>query len=223
MATDCCNAQMSEPVIDTKVFSFSQRNRPHRLPIRNEDMTLPTPEQFAATQKASLEAFFGLTNKAVEGALKLADLNLQVARSAVAESQERAQAILSAKDPQALFSLHASFAQPSAEKAIAYGRSVYDIVSATQSEFTRAAQAQIEQQQRAVQTFVDNAAKNAPAGSEGAVAALQSAFNAASTAFETVNKTAKQAVEMAESNIQNAAQAASKAAAQASRAASKSA
>lgn len=185
-------------------------------------MTLPTPEQFAATQKASLEAFFGLTSKAVDGALKLAELNLQTARSAFADGQERAKAVLSAKDPQGFLSLQASFAQPAAEQAIAYGRQVYDIVSATQSEFARAAEAQIEQQQRAVHSFVENAAKNAPAGSETAMAAIKSALNAAGTAYETVNKTAKQAVEMAGSHFETAAQAASKAAAQASRAAKQS-
>jgi len=186
-------------------------------------MNLPTPEQFSATQKASLEAFIGLTNKAFDGALKLAELNLQTARTAFSEGQERAQAALSAKDPQSFFALQAGFAQPAAEKAIEYGRSVYDIVSATQSEFTRAAQAQFEEQQRAVHSFVDNAAKNAPAGSETAVAAIKSALNAASTAYETVNKAAKQAVEMAEGNFQATAQAATKAAAQAARAAKQSA
>jgi phasin family protein len=180
-------------------------------------MTLPTPEQFAATQKASLETLFGLSNTAVEGAVKLAELNIQTARSAVADGQEHAQAVLSSKDPQSFLALQAAFAQSAAEQAIAYGRSIYGIASATQAEFALAAQAQIEQQQRAAQSFVDNAAKNAPAGSESAVAALKSAFNAAGTAYETVNKAAKQAAEIAETNFQNAAHAASKAVSQASR------
>jgi phasin family protein len=217
--SDCCNAQTRETVIDTKVFSFSKRNRTNRFPIRNEDMTLPTPEQFAAGQKAGFDALFGLTNKAFEGAIKLAELNLKTAREAFAQGQEHAEAALGAKDPQGFFALQAGFAQPAAEKALAYGRSVYDIVSAAQSEFTRAAEAHFAQQQEAVQTFVDNAAKNAPAGSETAVAALKSAINAANTAYETVNKAAKQAVDIAESNIQAATKAASKATAQATRAA----
>ncbi|MFC5431742.1 phasin family protein [Paraburkholderia denitrificans] len=174
-------------------------------------MTLPTPEQFAATQKANLEVFFGLSNKAFEGAAKLAELNLQTARAAFAQSQEHAHAALSAKDPQGFFALQAGFAQPAVEKALEYGRAVYDIVSATQSEITRAAEAQLAQQQRAVQALVEDAAKNAPAGSESAVAAIKSAFNAASTAYETVNKATKEAVEIAESNFQAATKAVSKA------------
>ena len=124
-----------------------------------------------------------------------------------------------AKDPQGLFALQAGYAQPAAEKALAYGRTVYDIVSATQSEFTRAAEAHFEQQQRAVQSLVEAAAKNAPAGSESAVAAIKSVFNATNTAYETVNKAAKQAVELAESNFQAASKVATKVSAQAGRAA----
>lgn len=182
-------------------------------------MTLPTPEQFAAAQKASLEALFGLTAKAFEGAVKLAELNIETARAGLAEGQQQAQAALSAKDPQGLFTLQSGYAQPVAEKALAYGRTVYDIVSATQSEFARAAEAQFEQQQRAVQSFVEAATKNAPAGSESAVAAIKSVLNATNTAYETANKAAKQAVELAESNFQAATKAATKASAQAGRAA----
>ncbi|QBQ99725.1 TIGR01841 family phasin [Paraburkholderia pallida] len=180
-------------------------------------MTLPTPEQFAATQKAGLEALFGLTNKAFEGAVKLAELNIETARAAIAEGQEHAQRTLSAKDPQGFFALQAGFAQPAAEKALAYGRNVYAIVSAANTDFTQAAQSQFEQQQQAVQSLIDSAAKNAPAGSETAVAAFKSAITAAQGAYESVNKAAKQAAEMAESNFEAVTKAASKAAAQAAR------
>ncbi|SDC59387.1 TIGR01841 family phasin [Paraburkholderia lycopersici] len=179
-------------------------------------MNLPTPEQFAATQKAGLETLFGLTSKAFEGAIKLAELNIETARSAFAESQEHAQRALSAKDPQGFFAVQAGAAQPTAEKALAYGRSVYGIVSAAQAEFATAAQSQYESQQRAIESFVDNAAKNAPAGSEAAVAAIKSALNAASSAYSSVNKATKQAVEFAESNFDAAGKAATKAVAQAS-------
>jgi phasin family protein len=184
-------------------------------------MTLPTPEQFAASQKAGLEALFGLTSKAFEGAIKLAELNIETARAAFAESQEQAQRAFSAKDPQGFFAVQAGFAQPAAEKALAYGRNVYGIVSATSAEFASAAQSQFEAQQHAIESFVDNAAKNAPAGSEAAVAAVKSALNAASNAYASVNKASKQAVEFAESNFDAAGKAATKAVAQASARATK--
>ncbi len=178
-------------------------------------MTLMTPEQFAAAQKANLEALFGLTNKAFESIEKLVELNLQVVKSTLAESQEGAQRALSVKDPQELFSLQATLAQPLTEKVLSYGRHLYEIASATQAEFTKVTEAQFEEQNRKVQALVENVAKNAPAGSETAVAVMKSAITAANTTYETVHKATKQAVEIAESNFNSAATAATKAAQQA--------
>ncbi|MFC0402835.1 phasin family protein [Paraburkholderia rhizosphaerae] len=186
-------------------------------------MTLLTPEQFAAAQKANLETLFGLTNKAFEGVEKLVELNLQVVKSTLAEGQENAQRALSVKDAQELLALQASLTQPVAEKVLSYGRHLYEIASATQAEFTRVAEAQYEEQNRKVQALVENVAKNAPAGSETAVAVIKSAITAANTTYETVHKATKQAVEIAESNFNAAATAASKAASQAAAQVSRSA
>ena len=48
--------------------------------------------------------------------------------------------------------------------------------------------------------LVDNAAKNAPAGSEAAVAIMKSSVAAATNALESVQKAVKQATEVAEAN-----------------------
>jgi phasin family protein len=176
-------------------------------------MSLLTPEQFAAAQKAHFESLFGLTTKAFEGVEKLVELNLQVVKSTLAESQENVQRALSVKDAQELLALQASLTQPIAEKVLSYSRHLYEIASATQAEFAKVAEAQYEEQNRKVQALVDNVAKNAPAGSETAVAALKSALNAATTTYETVQKAAKQAVEIAETNFNAAAAVATKAAA----------
>ena len=186
-------------------------------------MTLLTPEQFAAAQKANLETLFGLTSKAFEGVEKLVELNLQVVKSTIAEGQENAQRALSVKDAQELLALQASLTQPVAEKVLSYGRHLYEIASATQAECARVAEAQYEEQNKKVQALVENVAKNAPAGSETAVAVIKSAITAANTTYETVHKATKQAVEIAESNFNAAATAASKAASQAAAQASRTA
>jgi cell division ATPase FtsA len=49
--------------------------------------------------------------------------------------------------------------------------------------------------------LVDSAAKNAPAGSESAVAIMKSSVSAANNALESVQKAVKQATEMAEANF----------------------
>ena len=49
---------------------------------------------------------------------------------------------------------------------------------------------------------VDTAVKNAPAGTENAVALVKSAVAAANNAYESVQKAAKQAADVAEANFQ---------------------
>lgn len=175
-----------------------------------------TPEQVAAAHKANLETLFGLTTKAFEGVEKLVELNMQVVKTTLAENVDHAKRALTARDAQELLALQVSLIQPVAEKAVAYGRHVYEIAADTQSEFTRVAEAQLAESSRNVQNLVDNFAKNAPAGSESTVAIVKSAISAANNAYESVQKATKQAVEIAESNFQAAATAATSAAQQAS-------
>jgi len=165
-------------------------------------MTPFTAEQFVATQKAALDAMFGLSQKAFESVEKLVELNLQVAKTSLSEAAETAHAALSIKDPQELMALQAGLLQPAAEKAAAYSRHLYDIMAGTTAEFGKAAETTMADSQKTVLALVDSAVKNAPAGTESAVALVKSAVAAANNAFESVNKASKQAVEAAEANFQ---------------------
>ena len=161
-----------------------------------------TAEQFVAAHKANIETLFGLTNKAFEGVEKLVELNLQVARAALGEVAETAKAALSVKDAQELLALQAGLLQPAAEKAAAYSRHVYEIAASTGAEVNRVAEAQAAEAQAKFMSVVDTAVKNAPAGTENAVALVKSAVAAANNAFESVQKAGKQAAEVAEANFQ---------------------
>ncbi len=161
-----------------------------------------TADQFIAAQKASLETLFGLTTKAFEGVEKLVELNLQVAKASLAEASETAHTALSVKDAQELLALQAGLLQPAAEKATAYSKHVYDIITSANAEFTKAAEANVAEGQKRVVAMVDTAVKNAPAGTESAVALVKSAVAAANNAYDSMNKAAKQATEVAEANLQ---------------------
>lgn len=168
-----------------------------------------TPEQVAATRKANLDILFALGNKVVEGVEKLAELNMQVTRSTLADSFDLAQKALSVKEPQDWLALQGSLAAPTAEKMQSYNRQLFDIMLSTQTEFAKVAQTQSEAYVRQMQSVMEDVAKNAPAGSEAAVAALDSAIKAAHTLVEAVQRTGQQAVEVARSNLDMAAAAAS--------------
>jgi phasin family protein len=165
-------------------------------------MSFLTAEQVIAANKANVETLFGLTNKAFEGVEKLVELNLQVAKTALGEVADTTRAALSVKDAQELFALQAGLLQPAAEKAAAYSRHLYDIVSATNAEVGKVAEDTAADAQRKFITVVDTAVKNAPAGTENAVALVKSAVAAANNAYESVHKAAKQAAEVAEANFQ---------------------
>jgi hypothetical protein len=72
---------------------------------------------------------------------------------------------------------------------------------ATNTEFNKAAETQLADFQKNFLGAVDNAVKNAPAGTENVVTLVKSAITAANNAYESVNKAAKQAAEIAEANF----------------------
>ena len=160
-----------------------------------------TAEQMLAAHKANVETLFGLTAKAFEGVEKLVELNVTASKAALTEAAGTAQAVLSVKDAQELLALQAGLFQPLAEKTAAYSRHLYDIASGTGAEFGKAFEAQATDAQKKFLAVVDNAAKNAPAGSETAVAVFKSAISAGNNALESVQKAVKQATEGAEANF----------------------
>ncbi|MBX3654700.1 MAG: phasin family protein [Ramlibacter sp.] len=160
-----------------------------------------TAEQILAAHKANIETLFGLTGKAFEGVEKIVELNVTASKAALAEAADTTQAVLSVKDAQELLALQASLFQPLAEKTAAYSRHLYDIASGTGAEFGKAFEAQASDVQKKFMSVVDNASKNAPAGSETAVAVFKSAIAAGNNALESVQKAVKQATDVAEANF----------------------
>jgi phasin family protein len=161
-----------------------------------------TAEQVLSAQKSNVEILFGLTTKAFEGVEKLVELNLQTAKAAMGEAADATRAALSVKDAQELLALQAGLLQPVAEKAAAYSRHVYEIAAATNAEVTKVAEATATEAQAKFMAVVDTAVKNAPAGTENAVALVKSAVAAATNAVEGMQKAAKQATDVAEANFQ---------------------
>jgi phasin family protein len=160
-----------------------------------------TVEQVMASHKANIETLMGLTSKAFEGVEKIVELNLTASKAAMSESAEYAKAVLSVKDAQELLTLQSGLMQPLAEKTAAYSRHLYDIASGSSAEFGKAVEEQAADAQKKFMGLVDTASKNAPAGSETAVAVMKSAVAAANNALESVQKAVKQATEVAESNF----------------------
>jgi phasin family protein len=164
-------------------------------------MYATTPEQIAAASKANVESLLTLANTAFASAERLAALNLNTARNLLEDTVANAKALMSAKDVQELMNIQATLAQPSVEKAVAYSRSIYEIASQTQEEMGKIFEAQFAEANKSVTSALDKAVKNAPAGSDVAVAAVKSAIAAANSAYDSMTKAAKQVAEIAEANV----------------------
>jgi phasin family protein len=163
------------------------------------------PEQFSTASKANLEAQLtlvtDLASKTFESVEKVIDLNVNAAKASLEESGATARQFLAAKGAQEWLALSAAQAQPTAEKTLAYGRHLAGIVSGLQAEFSKAAEEQLAQTSRKVLDLIDEVSKNAPAGSENAVALVKSAIGNVNAGYEQLSKTTKQTVDTLEANL----------------------
>lgn len=158
-------------------------------------------EQYTTANKAGIETLQTVANTSLTGLANLTLLNLNTVRALVEDSAANAKALLAVKDVQGLLALQKSLAQPAVEKTIAYSRSVYEILSQSSNGVTQVVEEQVSEVNKNVNSAIEKALKNAPAGSEVAVTAVKSAIAAANSAYSNISKVAKQATEMAEANV----------------------
>lgn len=160
-----------------------------------------TPEQVVANNKAGVEAFIGLAHAQFAAFERISALTFNATKSAFEDGVAHTKALMAVKDVQDLVNLNATVAQPAIEKSIAYSRSVYEVATQSQGEVTKLVESQAGEFNKSVVTLLDKVVKNAPAGSDVAVAAVKSALAAANTAYDSMSKAAKQATELAEANF----------------------
>lgn len=163
-------------------------------------MSVPA-QQFLSTQQKNIENLISAQNHIFSGFEQLVNLNIKLFKSSLDEIAEKSQQVAGLKDVQQAASFATELAQPSAEKVLDYGKNVFEIISGVQKEITQLAEKQIADTQTQAADFVEQLAKNAPAGSESAVALVKSGLVAASNATDTVLKATRQAAELNEANV----------------------
>lgn len=166
-----------------------------------------TPEQLIALNRSNIDAALLFAGVALQSVEKLVGLQIETAKAALADSADSVRALATVKEPKDLVTLRDRMLQPTLEKASAYARTVYDVAVSTQSELNKLFEAQIADYNKSVVSVLDNAATNAPAGAEFAVAALRSAVGSANMAFDNMSKVAKQFADITEANVAAAAKA----------------
>jgi len=170
-----------------------------------------TNDTFIASQKTNVDALTGLSEKAYSSFEKLVELNMAASKALMGESIANMQAMSQIKDAQALMAFQSNMLKPMSDKAASYSRHVFDILSGSSADFSKIFESTSAQSQKSMTALVDASLKNAPAGSEAAVAVIKSAIDAGSNAVESAQKSAKQTLQVVESNMNSMASAAQKA------------
>jgi phasin family protein len=160
-----------------------------------------TPEQIQAANKANVEALLAVANAQFAAFEKLATINADAVKAAFEDSISNTRALMGAKDVQEFVSLQNTFAQPAIEKAIGYSRSLYQVATEANAEFSKVAERRVAEWNENFVTLLDKVSKNSPAGSDVAVAAVKSMLAAGNSAYDNFSKIAKQATEIAEANV----------------------
>jgi phasin family protein len=138
---------------------------------------------------------------AMDSAERTLKIQLEFAKGALKRATATAQAASQVKDVQELLALRTSIAEAALENLMGYSRSLYEVASSAQSEYSKLAEARVAKFQAAVSETVEQASASAPAGSDVAVAAIKSQLAAATAAYDSFNKAARHLASFADAGV----------------------
>ena len=78
---------------------------------------------------------------------------------------------------------------------------MYEVAAATNAEFSKVAEKRVAEWNHNFVSLLDQAMKNAPAGSDVAVNAVKQMIAAANSAYDNLTRAAKQATDIAQANV----------------------
>lgn len=160
-----------------------------------------TPEEIRAAVKQSVDSGLALVNIALVGAERLSALNLEASRVALEDVAALVRSVLAASNLQAAAALLQSAVKPGVDKAVAQGRSVYEIVTQSGDDAFKLVEGKFVETRKALAQALEQAAKSAPVGSDVALNAVKQVVSAADAAYANLNRVVKQAGVAAEANV----------------------
>jgi phasin family protein len=161
-------------------------------------------ESLAEINRAAYHNVIRLATLSLDNIERLAKFNLGAAKSLLADGAGSARAITGAKDIQALLAINAELTEAGVESALEYSRGVYGIESEAQAAFSALAEEAWAAYGREVAAWVEQAGKNAPAGSEAAVNVLKSTVAATAAAFDQLSRATKGVTSFADASVRAA-------------------
>ncbi len=150
-------------------------------------------ETFTAAGKAAADEVSHMAQTAYAGFEKLANVNLAASKAALNDSLDSLKEMAAAQSPQEALAAQAKRLQPMAAKAAEYGQTVMQIAAETGAALGKASEGKLAMAQKTFGEFVENASKNAPAGTEAMMAAFKQATSAGEQAMKTAQEMAQKA------------------------------
>lgn len=154
--------------------------------------------------RAGVEAAAKATKISMDSAERALAVQIEYAKGALSQATITARAVAQAKDVQELMSLRTRIAENALENLLGYSRSLYEVASEAQSEYSRLAEERMASFQKAVAETVDKAAQATPGGSDLAVAAIKSQLAATTAAFDSFTKAARNMASYADAGLKSA-------------------
>lgn len=164
-----------------------------------------TVNPFADIGREAVEAATRATRISLDSAERAITVQLEYAKGALEQATLNARAVSQVKDVNELLALRTRIAENAMENVLGYSRSLYDVASGAQAEYSRLAEERMSSFQQAVTAGVDQAAKSAPGGSDVAVAAIKQQLAATTAAFDTFTKAARNMASFADASVKSAA------------------
>ena len=164
-----------------------------------------------ATFKAARE-LATMSYSQVERATELA---LEQAKVSAELAQDQLAAVMEVKDPAAAIELLKSQLENSVKSLAGYAATAFELSQAFQAEAAAFAEDHFDQVHAAANKAINDNLKQAPEGSEAAVAAVKAAIDASNKALAEARKSAKKTAELAQEGIAKLKENAPKAAAKA--------
>ena len=163
-----------------------------------------TANPFSEISRATLEATAKATRIGMASAERAITLQLEYTRGALTRATQNARAVAQVKDVQQLMALRTRIAEVAVENLMGYSRSLYEVASDAQSEYSRLAEERMARFQQAVAESVEQAAKSAPAGGDVAVTAIKSQLAATTAAFDSFTKAARHMASLTDAGVKAA-------------------
>ncbi len=151
--------------------------------------------------RSTVDAAARAARISMDGAERAMSVQLEYAKGAFTQATHTARAVSQAKDVQELAGLRTRIAENALENLMGYSRSLYEIASDAQSEYSRLAEERMGAFQQAMSEGVDQAARSSPGGNDVAVAAFKSQLAATTAAFDTFSKAARHMASFTDAGI----------------------